>query len=139
MAKKAFGSSVQRVGTPIYDATPELFGGTFDLVFIGTVTIHLRDPMLALERLASLCHGRFIFADEYSRRLELMPWPAAEFQGHTPWMTWWRPNTRAWMTMLATAGWENVRKHKKFKMKFNKISGFVPHVVLHADAPSRAQ
>ena len=35
---------------PIYQASPEQLG-TFDLVFCGSVMIHLRDPMLALERL----------------------------------------------------------------------------------------
>lgn len=135
LAKAALGSSVERVGMPIYDATPEALGGTFDIVFIGTVTIHLRDPMLALERLAALCHGRLIFADEHSRRLRWLPWPAAEFQGHTPWMTWWRPSIRTWLTMIRTAGFQDVRRHGTFDMRFNKQGGSVPHVVIHASAP----
>lgn len=134
LAKETFGSSVDRVGATVYEATPDLLGGTFDLVFIGSVTIHLRDPMLALERLAKLCRGTLIFADEYSRKLSLLPWEAAEFRGHTPWMTWWRPSIRTWVTMLTAAGFENVRKHGTFNMRFNKQRGGVPHVVLHADA-----
>lgn len=132
LARAALGSSVTRVGTTVYEATPELLGGTFDLVFIGSVTIHLRDPMLALERLAALCHGRLVFADEYSRRLSFVPWPAAEFRGHTPWMTWWRPNVRSWLTMIETAGFEEVRKQGTFNMRFTKQRGGVPHVVVHA-------
>ena len=132
LAKQAFGSSVERVGTTIYEATPELLGGTFDLVFIGSVAIHLRDPMLALERLAALCRGRLIFADEYSRRLSLLPFEATEFRGHTPWMTWWRPNIRTWLTMIRTAGFDDVRKLATFKMRFHKQRGSVPHVVIHA-------
>ncbi len=132
LARDALGSSVERVGTTIYEATPERLGGTFDLVFLGSVTIHLRDPMLALERLAALCHGHLIFADEYSRKLALLPWQVAEFRAHTPWMTWWRPNVRAWLTMIHTAGFENVRKHGTFNMRFNKQRGGVPHVVIHA-------
>ncbi|MDQ3758695.1 MAG: class I SAM-dependent methyltransferase, partial [Actinomycetota bacterium] len=114
LVKRSFGSSVERVGTTIYEATPELLGGSFDLIFIGSVAIHLRDPMLALERLAALCRGRLIFADEYSRKLSLLPWAAAEFRGDTPWMTWWRPNIRTWLTMIRTAGFEDVRKHGTF-------------------------
>lgn len=132
LAKAALGSSVNRVGTTIYEATPELLGGTFDLVFIGSVTIHLRDPMLALERLAGLCRGRLIFADEYSRKLSLLPWNVAEFRGETPWMTWWRPSIKTWLTMIRTAGFEDVRKHRTFEMRFNKQRGGVPHVVVHA-------
>jgi tRNA (mo5U34)-methyltransferase len=137
LAKKAFGSSVERVGTPIYDATPELLGGQFDLVFIGSVAIHLRDPMLALERLAHLCRGRLIFADEYSKKLSLLPWPAAEFLGHTPWMTWWRPSIRTWLKMIETAGFTQVKKRGTFNMRFHKMRGGIPHVVIHASAPSK--
>lgn len=133
LAKRALDSSVERVGTTIYDATPELLGGTFDLVFIGSVTIHLRDPMLALERLAALCRGRLIFADEYSRKLSLLPWPAAEFRGDTPWMTWWRPSIKTWLTMIRTAGFDDLRKYGTFNMRFSKQRGGVPHVVVHAE------
>ena len=73
LAKRALGSSVERIGCSIYDATPERLGGTFDLVFCGSVLIHLRDPMLALERMAGLCAGDLVFADEYSRRLAWLP------------------------------------------------------------------
>src|SRR5688572_24185908 len=68
LVRAARGSRVKRVGTSVYHATPESLGGTFDIVFCGSVLIHLRDPMLALERMAALCHGRLILAEEYSRR-----------------------------------------------------------------------
>lgn len=135
LARAALGSSVDRVGMSIYEATPEALGGRFDLVFCGSVLIHLRDPMLALERMAGLCGQRFVFADEYSRRLSLLPLNAAEFRGHTPWATWWRPNVRAWATMLHTAGFESVERHARFNMRFRDKRGGVPHIVLHA-APS---
>ena len=37
-----------RVTCRIYHATPEELGGQFDLVFCGSVLIHLRDQLLAL-------------------------------------------------------------------------------------------
>jgi tRNA (mo5U34)-methyltransferase len=137
LAREVLGSSVKRVGSSIYDATPELLGGRFDLVFCGSVLIHLRDPMLALERIADLCGERFVFADEYSRRLALLPFNAAEFRGHTPWSTWWRPSARTWVTMLETAGFEEVSRHERFNLRFRGQRGGVPHVVVHARAPSR--
>ncbi|MEK6227878.1 MAG: hypothetical protein AABM31_00955 [Actinomycetota bacterium] len=42
LAKEVFGSKVERVNRSIYDALPEDLG-TFDLVFCGSVLIHLRD------------------------------------------------------------------------------------------------
>jgi tRNA (mo5U34)-methyltransferase len=132
LARDVLGSSVERIGLSVYDATPEHLGGTFDLIFCGTVLIHLRDPMLALERMASLCRGRLILADEYSRRLRWVPVAAAEFRGETPWSTWWRPSIRAWLSMVRTAGFENVQRHDTFNLRFRAQRGVVPHVVIHA-------
>ena len=138
LAREALGSSVQRVGMPVYEATPEVLGGRFDLVLCGSVLIHLRDPMLALERMAALCRGRLILAEEHSRRLELIPrLKVAEFRGETPWMTWWRPNVRTWLAMVRCAGFEDVRAHSRFNMRFSERRGGVPHVVIHARGPAR--
>jgi tRNA (mo5U34)-methyltransferase len=132
LAREVIGSSVRRVGMSIYDATPEALGGPFDLIFCGSVLIHLRDPMLALERMAGLCARRFVFADEYSRRLSLLPVKGAEFRGETPWSTWWRPSPRTWVAMIRCAGFEDVEVRGRFKMRFRDRSGGVPHVVIHA-------
>lgn len=138
LARAALGSSVERRGMTVYEATPETLGGTFDLVFIGSVTIHLRDPMLALERLAALCKGNLIFADEYSRRLRVLPIAAAEFRGETPWMTWWRPAIRTWLSMIRCSGFEDVRRYGTVTLPFRTIKGGVPHVVIHARGPDNA-
>ncbi len=132
LARAALGSNVERVGASIYDATPESLGGRFDLVLCGSVLIHLRDPMLALERLAALCRGRLVLADEYSRRLAWLPLAAAEFRGETPWSTWWRPAPRTWRAMVRCAGFEDVREHARFRARFRDRRGGVPHLVLHA-------
>jgi tRNA (mo5U34)-methyltransferase len=133
LAREALGSAVERVGLSIYDAVPERLGGTFDLVFCGSVLIHLRDPMLALERMAALCHGQLILAEEYSRRLELLPFlKAAEFRGEMPWSVWWRPSTRTWQAMVRCAGFDDVRVQGKFVMRFRGRRKGVPHVVIHA-------
>lgn len=132
LAKRALRSSVERIGCSIYEATPERLGGRFDLVFCGSVLIHLRDPMLALERMAGLCAGDLVFADEYSRRLAWSPWGGAEFRAETPWSTWWRPAPKTWLAMVRCAGFEDVREHGRFKMRFREGRGAVPHVVIHA-------
>jgi len=137
LASDVLGSSVLRVGGSIYDATPDSLGGAFDLVFCGSVLIHLRDPMLALERMAALCAGTFVFADEYSRRLSLLPIRAAEFRGEAPWSTWWRPSPRTWVSMIRCAGFEDVRVEGRFRMRFRDRRAAVPHVVVHARGPSR--
>jgi tRNA (mo5U34)-methyltransferase len=138
LAAEARGSTVERIAASVYDATPELLGGRFDLVLCGSILIHLRDPMLALQRLAALCAGQLVLAEEYSRRLELVPFvKAVEFRGHTQHMTWWRPTTRAWLAMVHTAGFDDVRRHARFNMRFRGSRLGVPHVVVHARGPSQ--
>ena len=132
---EAKGSAVKWVGLNVYDATPEELGGTFDLVFCGTVTIHLRDPALALERMAGLCHGDFVFADEYSRKLEWTRLHVAEWKSGTH-MTWWRPTTPTWMSMVRVAGFEDVRHHGRYGLPFRDSRKKLPHTIIHARGPA---
>lgn len=138
IAHRALDSSVQRRAVSIYDADAEQLGGKFDLVFCGTVLLHLRDPMLALERMAGLCRGRLVLAEEYSRRAERLPFSnLAEFRGESPWMTWWIPTTKTWLSMVRCAGFDGVQRHARFNLAFASQRGGVPHVVIHA-VPSAA-
>ena len=131
IAHELFGSKVERVSTNVYRATPEELG-TFDLVFCGSVLIHLRDQFLALERIASVCRGRFVSAEEYDRATSLLPVALNRWRGDDPRaVVFWRPNVRAWRRMLWSAGFERVEQVSRFTMR---ASGGVkvPHVVHHA-------
>jgi tRNA (mo5U34)-methyltransferase len=133
VAHRVLGSAVERMALSVYDATPERLGGRFDLVFCGSVLIHLRDPMLALERMANLCQGRLVLAEPYSRALEWVPrLSLAEFCADSPWMTWWRPTTRAWLSMVQVAGFEQPRRHSRFLLRFRDQRAGVAHAVIHA-------
>lgn len=134
-AREALQSQVDRVAVSAYEATPERLG-TFDLVFVGSVLVHLRDPMLALERLASLCTGRLILCEPHSRRLRWLPLGnVVQFTGESPYMTWWLPTVRAWTSMIRCAGFDDVRVQGRFDMRFSDDRGGVPHAVLHARRP----
>jgi tRNA (mo5U34)-methyltransferase len=130
LAHEILGSKVQRVHCNIYDASPERLG-TFDLVFCGTVLLHLRDQLLALERLASVTDGRFIFADEYDRLSSLVPFPVSRYHADRDLaVVFWLPAKKTWRRMLWTAGFEDVEEHTRFRLKLGKRA--IPHVVLHA-------
>ena len=137
LARELLDSQVERVELSVYDATPERLG-TFDLVFCGTVLVHLRDQLLALERIASVCHGTFISAEEYDRLTGLLPFPAARFLADRDKdVVFWLPSARAWRRMLWSAGFDRVEQTARFSMRAN--TGFsVRHVVHHAfkDAPA---
>ena len=133
LAREALGSSVERVSRSVYDARPEDLG-TFDLVFCGSVLIHLRDQLLALERIAALTApgGLFVSAEEYDRTLDLLPLPAARFRADREQaVVFWLPSRRAWRRMLWSAGFDDVREQGRFTMR--STQGYaVRHVVNHA-------
>jgi tRNA (mo5U34)-methyltransferase len=132
LAKEIMGSSVERLNLSVYDAKPEDLG-TFDLVFCGSVLIHLRDQLLALERIANLCTGTFISAEEYDRLIGLLPVPAARFRAERDSdVVFWQPSVRTWKRMMVAAGFDTVDEAGRFKMKPREGSFAIRHVVLHA-------
>jgi tRNA (mo5U34)-methyltransferase len=103
-AHERLGSQVERRDLSVYELDPALVGH-FDVVFLGSLLLHLRDPVLALERLRSVCGGIAVVADT----VELLPSllsprnPVARLQGlDRPW--WWQPNRAALLRMVASAG-----------------------------------
>jgi tRNA (mo5U34)-methyltransferase len=131
LAKEVFGSKVQRVVANIYDADPTDLG-TFDLVFCGMVLLHLRDQLLALERIARLCRGTFISAEEPDALTSLLPFSVARYRANrVADVVFWLPNQRAWRRMMWTAGFDKVERHCRFKVR--STHGFtVRHVIHHA-------
>jgi tRNA (mo5U34)-methyltransferase len=131
LAKEILGSKAERVNCSVYHATPEELG-TFDLVFCGSVLIHLRDQLLALERMANLCSGRLILAEEYDKLASLLPFSASRYMADSGQaVVFWRPSRRAWRRLVWTAGFDRVEQKGTFDMKV-KDEFSVPHVVLHA-------
>jgi tRNA (mo5U34)-methyltransferase len=131
LAKELLGSNVERVNQSIYHATPEELG-QFDLVFCGSVLIHLRDQLLALERIANLCRGTFISAEEYDPLAGLVPFPASRyFADRDSAVVYWLPSIKTWKRMLWTAGFDNVGRFGKFKIPSTQ-GWSVRHVVHHA-------
>ena len=133
LAKAIKGSSVDRQVCNVYDATPERLG-QFDLVFCGSVILHLRDQLLALERIASVTKpgGMFITAEEYDRPTSLLPFPVSRYLAdREAAVVFWLPSLRTWPRMLQTAGFDTVTRHTRFVMKTSDGTK-IPHVVHHA-------
>jgi tRNA (mo5U34)-methyltransferase len=131
LAREALGSKVERRNLSVYDATPEELG-TFDLVFCGSVLIHLRDQVLALERIAALCRDRFLSVEAYDPWFELLPFPTARYRAlRDSSVVFWEPNVRAWKAMMKTAGFRRVEEQGRFKLRA-RAGWRVRHVVLDA-------
>lgn len=111
VAREALGSAVERRDMSVYDLDPDEVG-QFDLVFMGSLLLHLRDPVRALDRVRSVCRGEVVLADA----VELIPTllhprtPVARLDGmNRPW--WWQPNVAAFRRMVVAAGFE-VLEHR---------------------------
>jgi len=133
LAHATFGSRVRREVLSVYDATAERLG-EFDLVFCGSVLIHLRDQLLALERIAGVTKpgGLFVSAEAYDRSASLLPFPVARFRADRPKdVVFWEPARKTWRRMIWTAGFDAVSEYGRFDLKA-RAGWSVPHVVHHA-------
>ena len=135
MAHEIYGSNVERFERSVYDVTPDDVG-TFDLVFCGSMLIHLKNQFLALERMRALLRpgGLFVTCEAYHRLLTLIRLPAARYRAHrvgAP--VFWEPSVQAWAFMVEACGFVEVSEVSRFKM--HSPRGYsVPHVVHHASA-----
>jgi tRNA (mo5U34)-methyltransferase len=104
----ALGSSVVRHELSVYDLDPDRLG-RFDFVYVGSLLLHLRDPVRALERVRNVLtpDGRLLLVDAIDRGLARDRRPLASLDGRgRPW--WWKPNPAGLARMAEAAGFELV-------------------------------
>jgi tRNA (mo5U34)-methyltransferase len=104
LAKAALGSRAQRREINVYDLSPEAIG-SFDFVFVGSILLHLRDPVRALERIREVCSGAALIFEAIDLTGTMLSprAPRAMLDGTRAW--WWIPNARALRRMIESAGW----------------------------------
>jgi tRNA (mo5U34)-methyltransferase len=104
LAHAALGSQVRRINMRAYDASPDSLG-EFDFVFMGSLMLHLRDPVLALSRLRALVRGQFLSHESISLWTTLMhPRVAAATLHAQDYPRWWTPNLVSYRRLLRAAG-----------------------------------
>lgn len=135
LAHAIYESSVTRVERSVYDVSSDDVG-TFDLVFCGSMLIHLKNQFKALEQMRSLLKpgGLFITCEPYHRGLTLLRYPAARYRAHrvgAP--VFWEPSVRAWAMMIEACGFIQINEISRFNLRSPR--GYsVRHVVHHATA-----
>jgi tRNA (mo5U34)-methyltransferase len=106
LAHRALGSKVEAREVDVLALSPESVGGTFDLVLFLGVLYHLRDPITALERVASVTGDRLVLETHVDllgiRRPAAAFYPGTELYGDVT--NWWGPNLPALLGMLRVAG-----------------------------------
>ena len=116
IAHEALNSKVERVAATIYDLDPDRVG-TFDFVYLGSILLHLRDPVGALMKVAAVCQGQLLSVDAYDIGLTVAHprRPVAGLDGvGRPW--WWKANIPGIVRMLEAGGFRPTSKPTRFMM-----------------------
>jgi tRNA (mo5U34)-methyltransferase len=131
VARRALGSRVVKRELNIYDLTPETLG-EFDLVFCGSLLIHLTDPIRALWRLADVTRpdGQAIIATVIAHAHADEPLALLTGQNHGD--TWWAPTRAALELLVALAGFEAIEWVSDFALDLRDGSPGPYHGVVHA-------
>jgi tRNA (mo5U34)-methyltransferase len=110
LARETFGSKVEDLDIDVMDLSPERVG-QFDVVFFLGVFYHLRHPLLALERIASVTRKLLIVETVVDMvgigRPAMAFYPGRELNNDPT--NWWAPNLPALHGMLKDVGFTDVR------------------------------
>ena len=63
IARELLGSSATLEQVSVYDLSPETVG-EFDVVVCGSLLLHLRDPLRALNAIRSVCREQFLSTNQ---------------------------------------------------------------------------
>jgi SAM-dependent methyltransferase len=106
----------------VYDVSPELFGGRqFDLVFMGALLMHVRDPVGALMAARSVCRDLLVTNALMAHGAE-SPVPSLEFiNNEQDKINWWRPNRACLAGMVRAAGFREVDVDRTVRLRTDSI------------------
>lgn len=119
-AKRALGSSVEKHEISVYDLSPERLG-EFDVVVCGSLLLHLKNPVAALEAIRSVTTGHFLSAEQID------PWsslfsprrPSGWFRAGTN-VQWFVPNVAAHRRMIESAAFALARTSPPYAIPFGE-------------------
>jgi tRNA (mo5U34)-methyltransferase len=120
LAHRALGSKVEHRYISVYDVS-EAELGTFDYVFVGTVLLHLRDPVRALTGLRAVTREALVLNESISLPLTISHprTPAARLIG-TGGSNWWVPNRAGLQRMVEAAGFTVERTTRTYALHFGE-------------------
>lgn len=104
LAHEALSSKVRRVERSIYDLDPDDIG-TFDLVHVADLLIHLERPLAALRAVRSVTQGSALIADCFDPNLQP---GVVRYMGAWTDSPWWLPSLETLGQMVLDAGFATV-------------------------------
>jgi tRNA (mo5U34)-methyltransferase len=117
------GSSIRyRLGS-VYDVQPDTHG-EFDVVFSGSMLMHLFSPLLALRRMASVCRDACLITTQTDPTLE--PQNVLAYRGHEIPYVHFIPSPTCLQSMLISCGYERVLRGPTFILRFRDRNNPMP-------------
>jgi tRNA (mo5U34)-methyltransferase len=120
VARTALGSAVEKREINVYDLSPEVVG-EFDVAVCGSLLLHLKSPVAALEAIRSVCRdgGRFMSAEQIDPWLTLFSRrrPAAWVRAGEQ-TQWFVPNAAGHRALVESAGFEVERGVRPYAVPF---------------------
>ena len=111
LARRALGSRVEDRDIDVLDLSPEAVGVFDEVLFLG-ILYHMRNPLLALEKVASVTGQRLILETHIelaqSKKPVMVFFPAQELADDAT--NWWGPNPAAVEAMLRAVGFRRVER-----------------------------
>lgn len=130
LARAVRRSQVELVRTSIYELSAEQLGGPFDVVFCGSVLVHVSDLARALSALRSVTREQAIIATAIDP--DDSPIPRAHFLGSPGALAWWAPNRACLEQLIRTAGFRHVEWRSSFVLSSVDRVFQSPHAVVVA-------
>jgi tRNA (mo5U34)-methyltransferase len=143
LARSALGSQVEDVDVDVMDLDPAAIG-EFDVVLFLGVLYHLRHPLLALERVASVTGEMLILETHVDMTWTTRPsaafYPSHELEFDPT--NWWGPNPEALVGMLNAVGFSRVEiitswtVPHKVSRSLKKLPRYLAHLARHRARPA---
>jgi tRNA (mo5U34)-methyltransferase len=135
LARTTLGSKVEDLDIDVMDLSPERVG-TFDVVLFLGVLYHLRHPLLALERVASVTKQLLILETVVDmvgfRRPAAAFYPGRDLNNDPT--NWWGPNVPALHGMLRDVGFDHVRSVTPRRSPWYRAARAVSHRLQHKNS-----
>ncbi len=137
LARRALGSRVEDKWIEVLNLSPETVG-VFDVVLFLGILYHMKHPLLALERVASVTREQLIMQTQVDmlavKRPAIAFYPGSELGGDPT--NWCGPNPAAVQAMLETVGFRKVEIFSKSfpdEVPLETLNAIQPnHITLHA-------
>lgn len=121
LAAELLGSKVRWRPVSVYDLRPKDLG-TFDVVFCGTLLLHLRDPVRALEAVRRVTSGVFVSSEQLELWTTILGCgrPLFRLDGSGQYCQWWLANSAGHARLLWSAGFEVVQRSRFYVARYNE-------------------